>query len=300
MLDWSLLQVFLVVAEQGSLSGAARRLGASQPTIGRQIAALERACGLKLFLRQPRGLELTPAGQSLREAALMMDEAAQAVSRRIAEGSRDLRGEVRVSATEGLGVHWLGRRLGQIRGRLPGIDLSLVIDNFAVDLARREADIALRLFRPAQKQLNAERVARLGIGIYAARSYARLRPLPAAPDRLSDHHLVGFDPAMQHLPQARWLQDVGRGGRVVYRANSMLAQHEAVRQGLGLGALSCFLADQDAELVRVLPDLTLSGDIWLVVHEDLLAVPRVRALHELLSELLRADARALAGSPAIG
>jgi len=295
--DWTLMQSFLRVAEAGSLSAAARRMGISQPTVGRQIAALEKQCGQRLFLRGARGLSLTPAGARLRDAAAAMDQAAEAALRALAAGDEQLSGSVRISATEGLGIHWLTGVLPGFAERQPRIDIELAIDNLAVNLARRDADIALRLFRPEQKRLKATRAAKLSLGLYASRHYVARAGLPQSADELPRHEFVGFDENMSQFGQAEWLSRLAGGGRMRLRANTLMAQHQAVREGLGIGVLSCFLADADRELVRLLPGAEASVEIWLVVHDDLKDVPRIRVTHDYLLERLRADVSRFAGRP---
>lgn len=293
--NWTLLQTFLQVAEAGSFSRAAQRLSLSQPTVGRHIAALEEESGQRLFLRGARGLSLTPAGARLAEAAAAMDQAAAQALRALAVGDAELAGAVRVSATEGLGIHWLTRTIPPLHQRYPGIDIELMVDNFAVNLGRRDADIALRLFRPSQKRLSATRAALLGLALYAARDYISRRGLPDSKDQLPRHHIVGLDESLSQLPSAEWLAAQVGEARYTFRANTLIAQYQAIKAGCGIGMLPCFLAQGDRTFVPILPELNFTTDIWLVVHDDLKDVPRIRATHDFLLERLHAEANHLAG-----
>jgi len=297
MTDWTLLRAFHAVAETGSLSGAAKRLRVSQPTIGRQIAALEREFNSRLFVRHSRGLELTAAGASIRAAAAQMEEAATAIDRRVTGLDMTPAGSVRLSTTEGLGIHWLPPHLAAFRDRHPNIAVELVVDNFAVNLARRDADIALRLIRPQQPDLIGRKVARLRLGLYAARSYLARRRPPAQADELRQHDLVGFEGNLAAIGQAVWFGAAIGDARVAFRSNSLLAQFEAVRAGIGIGVLSSYMAEPDPALARVLPGLAPPDiDIWLVVHSDLKRNPRIRLLYDFLADRIRDHRGELAGA----
>jgi DNA-binding transcriptional LysR family regulator len=296
MIDWNALQVFLVAAEGGSFSAAARRLKLSQPTVSRQIAALEEQLGARLFLRQARGLELTPAGESVIELAKRMEEDAVTVERRLTGAAAGVEGEVRVSTTEGLGVLWLTERLLPFRQRHPGIRLDLVIDNTAADLARREADIAVRLFQPRQPDLVAKRVGRLGLGLYASTDYLARRGTPQRIEELKDHELVAFDNTPALPPQAVWLAKAAAGAAPAFRSNSLLAQYQAARAGWGIAIAPALLLAGDPGLRRVLPQAPVPAlDIWLVVHADLRRSPRIRLVYDELADVFARHRQALAG-----
>ena len=297
MTDWALLRAFHAVAEAGSLSGAAKRLRVSQPTLGRQIAALERELNSRLFVRHSRGLELTAAGASIRDSAAQMDEAAAAITRRITGMDTMPAGTVRVSTSEGLGVHWLPPHLAQFRQHHPAIEVELVVDNAAVDLARRDADIALRLVRPQQPDLVGRKVARLGLGLYGAAGYLARRGMPGRPEELREHDLVGFAERLSGVVQAVWLREIAGNAASAFRSNNLLAQFAAVRAGIGIGVLSRYMAEADPLLARVLPGIAVPElDIWLVVHDDVKRNPRIRLLYDFLAETIQLHRALLAGS----
>ncbi len=298
MIDWSSYRVFLAVAECGSLSEAARRLNSSQPTIGRQIVALEQALGRKLFARMPRGMVPTPAGEAILEAVRGMAEAARAVERRLSAGASDLPGEVRVAATEGIGIHWLPARLAEFRRRHPEITLTFTVSNQAADLSRREADIALRLFRMTAGDYVAKRLGPVGQGLYAATGYLARRGTPLTENDLAGHDLIGFTATGERPPPLAQQIDRLALGRYAFRSNSLLTQFQALREGYGIGLTSCFLADPDPGLVRVLPtDVGYDFDAWLVVHRDLRQAPRIRLVFDEIVRAFAADRALFAGGP---
>lgn len=296
MIDWSSYRVFLAVAECGSLSEAARRLNSSQPTIGRQIQGLEQALGRKLFARMPRGMVPTPAGEAILDAVRGMAEAALAVERRLSAGASDLPGEVRIAATEGIGTQWLTARLAEFRQRHPEITLTLSVSNQAADLSRREADIALRLFRMTAGDYVVKKLGPVGQGLYAAPDYLARRGMPRTRADLEQHDIVGFIDAGERMPQAQHVERLAQG-RYAFRSNSLLTQLQALRQGYGLGMTSCFLADPDPGLVRVLPaEIGYHFDAWAVVHRDLRQAPRIRLVFDEIVRLFGEDRALFAGA----
>ena len=294
-LDWTSLRDFLTVAETGSLSRAARRLGLSQPTLTRRMAALEERFRTELFRRTARGVELTEAGESLLEPARLMEQEANAAE--IAVSGRDsaLAGTVRVTATEGLGIHWLTPELAAFQAGHPAIEIDVLIQNQTVNLLRREADIALRLGRPRQSDLVGRKLAVLAFGLYAAKDYLDLRGRPARQVELAGHRAVLFDEARADRGYAPWLEPLLAGGSVAYRTNSLQAQMAAMCAGYGVGAAARFVAERHAGLERVLPELETTLDVWLVTHAGLRRSARIRAVYDFLAERLTAARAALAG-----
>jgi DNA-binding transcriptional LysR family regulator len=283
-LDWTTLRDFLAVAEAGSLSAAARRLGLSQPTLTRRIAALEERFQTQLFHRTSRGLELTEAGESILEPARHMEQDAQAVELAVTGRDRSLAGAVRITATEMLGSDWLTPELVPFHREHPAIQIEMLIDNSNLNLLRREADIAVRLGRPRQADLVARKVGRLVFGLYAARGYLDGAGRPSRVDDLKEHDCVAFDEALRHRGPGAWLENLAGRGRIVYRANSVRAQLAAIRAGFGVGGHSCVFADPLPELERVLPDLGLELELWLVTHAGLRRSARIRAVFDHLVE----------------
>jgi DNA-binding transcriptional LysR family regulator len=292
-LDWTSLRDFLAVAETGSLSRAARRLGMSQPTLTRRMATLEKRLRTELFRRTPRGVELTEAGESILPAARQMEQEAHAVELAISGRDTALAGLVRVTATEGVGIHWLTPALAEFQLAHPAIEIQLLIQNQVLNLLQREADIAVRLSRPLQSDLVGRKVGDLAFGLYASRAYLERHGRPARPEDLAQHRSVAFDET------ARWLSGPGAGleralsaASVAYRANSGQAQLAAIRAGCGIGAAVRFLAERHAELEQVLPETEIALELWLITHPGLRRSARMRAVFDFLVQRF-ADAREL-------
>ena len=285
---WRLLETFVRVAENGSLSAAAELLGTSQPTLSRSVQALEAELGARLFVRHSRGLTLTSRGQELFSAARALDDGVQAVFRRAAGLREAPKGTVRVSVNERLGVYELPRCFAQLRQDYPDVKLEVVIENTVSNLSRREADIAVRMFRPQQLALVARRVGTLGLGLFATESYLKRLGLPEGPADLGHHTLIGSD---RDPSWARAMRSVGLSPNdFAFRTDSLVAQVEAVLHGVGIGALHLKFAAGHPSLVRVLPRLPIpEREIWLVMHEDLKGNPAVRTVFDALLRFLSAD-----------
>jgi DNA-binding transcriptional LysR family regulator len=294
-IEWTALRDFLAVAESGSLSAAARRLGVSQPTLTRRMAALEDRLGTELFLRTPRGLELTETGESILEPARHMEQQARNIEVAVTGRDRALAGPVRITATEGLAIDWLTPELATFQRNHPDIEIQFLIRNTNVNLLEREADIAVRLGRPHQVDLVARKVGDLAYGLYASTRYLEERGRPNDDDDLHDHTAVVFDELLRHAQLGSWLEKSLGEARIVYRANSIQAQIAAIRAGYGIGAQAAFIAARRPELERVLPERSLQMEIWLVTHPGLRRSARMRAVYDFLLERFDEARCALAG-----
>jgi DNA-binding transcriptional LysR family regulator len=294
-LNWSILKDFLAVAESGSLSAAARSLGVSQPTLTRRMAALEESLRAELFHRNPRGLELTEAGEALLGPAQQMREAAHAAELAVSGRDLSLAGSVRITATEGLATEWLTPELADFRRLQPRIDVEIIVRNTGLNVLRREADIAIRLGRPQQAELVARRIAHLVLGLYGSHDYLEQRGVPRTLEDLARHHAVAFDEGDLYTGAGGFVEKALGAAHVVYRANTLAAQRAAIRAGFGVGGQTCFIADRDPQLVRVLPEHEVRFEVWLVTHPGLRRSARIRALYDFLGERLAAARPLLAG-----
>ena len=284
--DWDLYRAFLAVVDEGSLSGAARRLGLSQPTLGRQVAALETALGVALFTRSPGGLLPTDAALALKPHADAMAASAAALLRAVAPLDGEA-GVVRITASEVVGGAILPSILANLREAQPKIDLELVLSNRNEDLLRREADIAVRMARPTQGALHGRRIGEVEVGLYASAGYIQKHGQPLSLDERRVHTIVGFDqiPAYAErvnsaLPLTRALFHI--------RSDSDLAQLAMIQAGVGLGGCQRPLARR-LGLTPVLDDaFSFPMEMWVVMHEDLRASRRMRIVFDALVEGLKA------------
>lgn len=288
MLDWNDVRVFLAVARHGSLRAAGRALGLSQPTIGRRLAAFEATFGgPTLFDRLPEGLHLNPAGAALLPAAEQLELAALALERRRAATSPTLSGTVRVSVGE-WAASFLARCLTGVAGAAlpPGITLELVESEQTANLARREADLALRHHPPESGDLYITKA-----GVFACAVYRR---------RGSECDAwVTYTEEQAHYPTARWVQERLResGRTVALRASNMPMQAAAIRAGAGRGILPCFIGDGDPLLERLSPPVPeIAAEYWIIVHRDLRRAVCVRAVVDWIRQLFEGQRPTLAGA----
>lgn len=280
-LDWDDLRFFVELARVGSLSAAARALRVSHATVGRRIAALEAVIGHALFDRRADGYVLTAEGQAVLDLAAGMDEQAHAILRRAGRDA-GLTGTVRLTVTEALGERFLVPHLAEFRRRHPAIDLEMMTGHRTLSLARREADLAIRLARPEAGELVTRRLSSIAYGLYAASGAADA--------------VVGFDDSLAHVPEMRWLARHAAGCRFAFRSNSLPAQLAAARAGFGRVLLPCWLAEAEPGLLPVDPPAPPpEREAWLVVHRDLKEVPRVRALIDHIVGIFTAERSLLAG-----
>jgi DNA-binding transcriptional LysR family regulator len=287
-ISWELYRSYLSVLKEGSLSAAARDLGITQPTVGRHIAALERALGLALFTRSQFGLMPTEAAQGLRAYAETMASTAASLERAATAHGEGVRGVVRVSASDVMGVEVLPSLIEQVRRRYPDLKVELVLSNRVQDLLRGEADIAVRMMRPEQEQLLARRVGSIEIGLHAHRDYLARRGTPHRVGELAGHALIGFDQPSAYVRKAsRAVPYFSRDSFSIY-SDSDLAQLALIRSGAGIGGCQVPLARRNDRLVRVLSaEFSLQLETWVAMHEDLRASPRCRVMFDALVQGLQ-------------
>ncbi|AOU97106.1 transcriptional regulator [Acidihalobacter yilgarnensis] len=268
-IDWRWIRAFLAVAETGSLSAAARALGVSQPTLSREMQALEQTTGLNLLRRTTQGVTLTAAGERLMATAARMGEAADGFAREASGLSAAPAGDVRISVNEVLGTYLLPLALAALRVRYPGIRVDVVITNRVSNLGRREADIALRMFRPAQSDLVVRRLPDIPLGFYAHRNYVAQHGDPRSWDELACHSLIGNDQDRDFIDAAERLGlPIGRADFSL-RCDHLPAQIELARAGAGICAMHTGLAARWPSLVPVMSWLSLPPlSCWCVTHRD--------------------------------
>ncbi|MEJ8570209.1 LysR family transcriptional regulator [Microbaculum marinum] len=287
-LDWSRVPSFLATAEEGSLSGAARVLGISQPTVGRHIAELEASLGVRLFDRTSAGLRITEVGLSLVEHAQAMRDRAESL-RRVAEGRAEaIEGSVRITASEMVAVYVLPGILADLHIAEPRIKIDVVASMTPENLLLREADIALRMFRPEQNDVITRLVAEMGIGLFAHPDYLARRGRPDTVAGLSEHSLIGFDRIDVIIRGFRRVGVEIDRDVFAYRCDSQAAGWEMVRRGFGVGIGPIFLGQRDG-LVQLFPELrneTLDLPIWLTAHRDLRHSRRIRFVYDFLADRL--------------
>ena len=295
-MDWDLCKTFVAVADTGSFTAAARRLHTSHPTVSRKIAALEAQLGTRLVARAADGLALTADGRTLREHAEAMAAAALRAETAVAAGGHKARGIVKLSIGATLASHWLMPRLPAFLRAHDHIQLEIITHPFPASVRRREADVVLRPLDSGEENLVGRKIGRLGTGFYASRDYAAGRPLPERRGDWKEHSVIGFADQTSNVQLARWSDVVTRQARVAMRCSSQGDMLAAVRAGIGISALSCFVAESYSDLVRVAPQKLASvADLWLLAHPDLVELPAVRAVIDFVAECARTDRARLRG-----
>ncbi|NNE79009.1 MAG: LysR family transcriptional regulator [Silicimonas sp.] len=288
-LDWSLVQTFLSVAETGSLSAAARRLGLTQPTVGRHIQTLEQDLGVALFKRQARGMALTDQGAALLGHAGAMREAAEALRLNASGRTSDLSGTVRITASVFSSQYYLPPLITELRETLPDIQIELVPNDASDNLLFGEADIAVRMYRPTQLDMVTVHVGDIQLGLFASQSYIRRKGFPIGAGDMMDHDFVGYD---RNEEMVREFNAVGFNiGRDFFpvRCDNQTVVWELIRAGAGLGFGPVLAGRRDAMLEQIEIDVPLPRlGVWLTAHEAVRRAPRVDAVWQLLAKRLAA------------
>jgi DNA-binding transcriptional LysR family regulator len=288
--DWNRARAFLVTAEEGSLSAAARALGMSQPTLGRQVDALEQELDVLLFERIGKRLVLTEPGMDLLEHVRAMGDAASRVSLAASGQSQALEGTVTITVGEAFAAYVLPPILSKLRAAEPGIDVEVVASNTPSDLRRREADIAIRNFRPTEPDLVARKVRDMAGHLYAATSYLDRLGRPITLAKLSHADFVGFARTPALIDRLRPLGLELSQKNFVLVSENQLVQWALIKQGLGLGVMAEVIGDNEPLVERALPEIAaVMFPVWLVSHRELHTSRRVRVVFDLLADELAYD-----------
>lgn len=287
-LDWSLIAAFVAVAEHGSLSAAARAMGSTQPTLGRQIKALEKQLGTPVFQRTPRGFDLTDTGVSLLPSAMAMRDAANDLALTVAGKTNSLAGTVRITASVATSLYHLPRIIADIRAAEPDIAIELVPSDDTRNLLYREADIAVRMYEPTQLDLVTRYLGDFTITMCAAASYIARHGAPKSPEAFLAHDFVGYD------ADDRMIKGFQQAGFPVdrdffkVRCDDNAGYLELVRAGCGIGFAQHRIVEGDPTLVAIETDFELPTlPVWLTAHEAMRQSPRIKRVWDLLAAGLK-------------
>lgn len=289
-MDWDKIRIFYTVAEAGSFTRAGDDLGLSQSAVSRQISALERELKAPLFHRHARGLILTEQGDLLFRAARDMRMRLETTRARLDETSERPSGELKVTSTVGIGSMWLAQRIAEFLDLYPDVRVQLILTNEELDLAMREADVAMRLRRPAQPDLIQRRLFTVHFHVYASVDYIKRFGEPKSLEDLDNHRIVSFGGEQQpsYLLEVHWLRTAGRDAReprpVHLVVNNISALRIAVETGAGIAVLPDYaVRDGSSKLTQVLRDVEMpSLDSYLVYAEEMRSVARVQAFRDFL------------------
>ena len=291
-MDWDDLHLVLAVFREGTLSGAARRLGVTHSTVFRRLGVIEEKIGARLFERFRDGYAPTPAGETAAASAARLEDEVLTLERKLS--GQDLRpsGVVRITTTDTLSAMVM-RHLPAMRDLHPEIQLEIVISNAMANLTRREAEIAIRPTPTPPDILVGRRVADIAHAIYGSRAYLSRRD----DKELSAHDWIGLDDALAGTVMARWMEENLRAAKFACRVDALPALRDAALAGLGLAVLPCYVGDQVAGLRRLMPRVLpeVRSALWLLTHDDLKRTARIRATLDFLAKALASERALLEG-----
>ena len=270
-IPWQLLQSFAAISDAESLSAAAAKTQSSQPTLSRHLTQLESLLGQRLFFRSSSGLTLTPEGAAVQARADAM--------------AQDVSGTVRVTASQIAATYLLPPMLAELHAKHPALKLEMVASDQTENLLRREADLAVRMYRPTQNDLIAKKIAELPIRMYASRSYLAQYGMPEEPSDLAHHKVIGYDRSTLIIDGMRQLGLEVDRSFFTFRCDDQVVCWQMVRTGMGIGFGQRSLAAADPDLVSIRPEINIGTiPVWLTAHQELRMSPRVRLCFDHLAE----------------
>lgn len=288
-MDWDDARHFLAVAREGTMLGAARKLGVSQARLSRRIAALEQALGARLLDRTTRGCTLTEDGRAIFAAAEAAEAAFLDGAAHLGRADDAVEGTVRIGAPDGFGSAFLAPRLDRLAAAYPRLHIQLVPVPRTFSLSHREADIAVMVGRPDKGRLRVRKLTDYTLGLYANETYLARAGRPATLDDLAEHTLNGYVEDLLYTPELAYASDFLLDWSSQIEVATAIGQMEAVRSGAGIGILHDFMAAPHADLVPLFPDVSTIRTYWTVWHENLRTARRVQAVVQMLDGLVRAD-----------
>ncbi|RQS67445.1 LysR family transcriptional regulator [Burkholderia sp. Bp8963] len=285
-MNWDDVRIFLAIQRAGTLRGAAQQLDLDQTTVGRRLGGLERDLGSRLFLRTTGGLVLTDSGRQVLQTAEGMERLAVSFERRSEGADERIAGDVRVTTTDALAVDFVVPAIERLQVRHPDVRVILSTTTRMLDLARREADVAVRTLRPEQSELIVRQLGSWEVGLYAARRYLARRGEPQPGSGFAGHDIALYQPGVTQQQDDTLAGESRADGRVVAELDSSLMLATFVRAGLALGELPSYVAQRDPELTRIWPGRRRARpyEAWLVLHQDLARTARVRVVVDAIAD----------------
>jgi DNA-binding transcriptional LysR family regulator len=298
--QWDDIRFFLAVARARSLSGAARALGVGHVTVGRRIALLEKQLGVRLVNRTPDGFITTSAGEAILRQCAAMESAAMDLERIVAGRDALLTGSVRITTTEALAYQLVAPAIAALRETHPELRVDLIAGVRSLDIARREADLAVRFARPSASDLVCRKLGEVAFSLYASKHYLASKGVPKRGQGLADFDLITFTGA----PTATspfFMGESLEGARIALRCDNPLIQLRAAASKGGIAEAACFLGDSAPDLVRVWPDKAPARRVvWLIMHQDMRRAARIKAVSSVITDAFRRQRRILEHGIAAG
>jgi DNA-binding transcriptional LysR family regulator len=291
--QWDDVRFFLAVTRAGSLSAAARTLGVGHVTVGRRIALLEKRLGVTLLNRTPDGFATTSAGEAILRQCVAMENAALDLERVAVGRDALVTGSVRVTTTEALGYQLVAPAIAALRQAHPELQVHLTVGVRSLDIARRDADLAVRFARPAASDLVCRKLGEVGFSLYASRRYLARSGIPERGRGLSGYDLITFT-GTPAATSPFFMGEPLEGARTALRCDNPFIQLTAAANDIGIAELACFLGDSSPDLVRVWPDeAPAHRAAWLIVHQDMRRSARIRAVSAAIGDVFRRQRRIL-------
>lgn len=294
MLDWNNLRSFLELARHGKLTLTGKRLNIEPTTVGRHINKLEKDLDVQLFNRSPKGYTLNDEGYKLLVYAESIETKINSIYQSISGTDTELSGAVRMAVPEGLGVGVISKHIKTFKDKHPSIDLELVADTRSRSLSKREADIAITLARPTSGRLVAWKLSDYRLALYASHEYLQNNSKINSTKDINKHPFVSYIDDLIEFPQLKYMQDIFQDVSIIFRSSSLQAQHQAVKDGVGLALLHGFVAASDQKLQVILPkEVSVTREYWMVVHEDMSQLARVRAVSTFFTDIIKKEQKRL-------
>jgi DNA-binding transcriptional LysR family regulator len=288
-MNWDDIRIFLAVARTGQILAASRRLGLNHATLSRRLTSLEVALETRLFIRRTNGCELTAEGETFLLSAERMETEMLEAQARLGRTDAAIAGTVRIGAPDGFGVSFLAPRMGRLIERHPELRIQLVPVPRSFSLSSREADIAVTLERPEQGRLVSSKLTDYTLGLYASRSYVDRFGLLVDAEDLKSHRRIGYVEDLIFSQSLNFTGEVMRNWSAGFEISSAIGQTEAVRAGAGVCILHNYIARHYPDLVRVLPDISITRSYWTIFHESVRDLARVRIVADFLHEIVREE-----------
>ncbi|MES5045079.1 LysR family transcriptional regulator [Rhizobium nepotum] len=290
-MNWDDVRIFLAVARSGQILAASKRLGLNHATLSRRLTSLEQALKTQLFIRRTNGCELTEEGQLFLGAAERMETEMLNAQANLGRVDTAVAGTVRIGAPDGLGVSFLAPRLGRLTARYPDLKIQLVPVPRSFSLSQREADIAITIERPEQGRLMFSKLTDYSLGLYASAEYLAEYGTPTDVEALKRHRRIGYVEDLIFSPSLNYTGEIMRDWDAAFEISSATGQTEAVRSGAGIGILHNYIAGQYPELLRIMPQMSISRSYWTAYHESARQLVRVRTVVDFLQELVAEERR---------
>ena len=290
MFDWDNLRSFLELGRQGKLTNAGKRLSIEPTTVSRHINRLEKELEVHLFNRSPKGYSLTDEGHKLLPYAEDIETKINSIYQSISGTDTVLTGTVRMAVPEGLGIGIISKHIKAFKEQHPAIELELLADTRSRSLSKREADIAITLARPTTGRLVAWKLGEYRLALYASQKYLNNSNEIKSLKDLASHPFISYIDDLIEFPQLKYMQDLLQDVNIIFRSNSLQAQYQAVIDGIGLALLHGFLVAEDRNLDVILPKkIFATREYWMVVHEDLHQLSRVKAVSSFFTEVIKKE-----------